>query len=95
VVASGGLSHFVVDEELDRRFLTALVDDDAAHLRVLPADLLRSGTSEMRNWIVVGAAVAGSGLRARVLDYLPCYRSEAGTGCGMGFVAWQPEEVHQ
>lgn len=89
-VASGGLSHFVVDEELDRRFLAALQDDDAAYLRGLPAGLLRSGTSEMRNWIVVGAAVAGNGLRARIVDYLPCYRSEAGTGCGMGFVAWQP-----
>jgi 3-O-methylgallate 3,4-dioxygenase len=79
-----------VDEELDRRFLKALVDDDAEYLRSLPADLLRSGTSEMRNWIVVGGAVTDSGLRARVVDYLPCYRSEAGTGCGMGFVAWQP-----
>jgi 3-O-methylgallate 3,4-dioxygenase len=89
VVASGGLSHFVVDEELDRRFLTALVDGDGEYLRGLPADLLRSGTSELRNWIVVGGAVSGSGLRARIVDYLPCYRSEAGTGCGMGFVAWQ------
>jgi 3-O-methylgallate 3,4-dioxygenase len=89
VVASGGLSHFVVDEELDRGFLKALVDGDSEYLRSMPADLLRAGTSELRNWIVVGGAVAGSALRAQVVDYLPCYRSEAGTGCGMGFVAWQ------
>jgi len=38
VVASGGLSHFMVDEEL--------------------------------------------------VDYQPCYRSEAGTGNAMGFVTW-------
>jgi 3-O-methylgallate 3,4-dioxygenase len=89
VVASGGLSHFVIDEELDRRFLAALTEGDGEFLRSLPADLLRSGTSEMRNWIVAGAAVADTPLRARVVDYVPCYRSEAGTGCGMGFVAWQ------
>ncbi|OLT18866.1 hypothetical protein BJF78_11805 [Pseudonocardia sp. CNS-139] len=89
VVASGGLSHFVIDEDLDRRFLDALLDGDGTYLRSLPADLLRSGSSEMRNWIVVGAAAAGTGLRPRVVDYVPCYRSEAGTGCAMGFVAWQ------
>ncbi len=33
-------------------------------------------------------------LRAQVVDYLPCYRSETGTGCGMGFVAWQ-EQAHE
>jgi hypothetical protein len=88
LVASGGLSHFVVDEELDRRFLDALVHGDAEFLRGLPAAELRSGTSELRNWIVVAGATTGTGLRARVVDYQPCYRSEAGTGCGMGFVTW-------
>jgi OH-DDVA oxygenase len=88
VVASGGLSHFVVDEELDRAFLRALAEGDAAYLRGLPADLLRSGTSEMRNWITVAGAVQGSGLTARLVDYQPCYRSEAGTGCAMAFVVW-------
>ncbi len=95
VVASGGLSHFVIDEELDRRFLGALVGADADFLSGLPADLLRSGTSELRNWIVVGGAVVGSPLAAQVVDYVPCYRSEAGTGCGMGFVAWQDAAGHE
>ncbi|MFW3169574.1 hypothetical protein [Geodermatophilus sp. CPCC 206100] len=89
LVASGGLSHFVIDEELDRRFLEALVAKDAEHLRSLPDDVLRSGTSELRNWTVVAGALAESPLEARVVEYQPCYRSEAGTGCGMGFVAWQ------
>lgn len=88
LVASGGLSHFVVDEDLDRRFLDALVTGDDDVLRELPARVLRAGTSELRNWIVVAGATAGTGLRARVVDYQPCYRSEAGTGCGMGFVTW-------
>jgi hypothetical protein len=93
VVGSGGLSHFVLDEELDRGFLKALVDKDADAMADLPADLLRSGTSELRNWIVVGGATADTSLQAEVVDYLPCYRSEAGTGCGMGFVAWQPVDA--
>ena len=90
LVASGGLSHFVIDEELDRGFLKALVDKDRDFMSDLPGPLLRSGTSELRNWIVVGGATAETPLRAQVVDYLPCYRSEAGTGCGMAFVAWQP-----
>ena len=90
LVASGGLSHFVIDEELDRSFLKALVDKDAGFMAGLQASLLRSGTSELRNWIVVSGAVAETTLTAQVVDYLPCYRSEAGTGCGMAFVVWQP-----
>jgi hypothetical protein len=93
IVASGGLSHMVVDEELDRAFLDALVAGDRDYLASLPDAVLRSGTSEMRNWIVVAAAMAGSGLAPRVVDYQPCYRSEAGTGCAMAFVAWDAPVV--
>jgi len=89
IVASGGLSHFVIDEELDRGFLRALVDKDREFMSGLRDDLLRSGTSELRNWVVVAGAIAATPLRASVVDYLPCYRSEAGTGCAMGFVAWR------
>lgn len=89
VVASGGLSHMVVDEDLDRSFLDALVRGDDDYLASLPADVLRSGTSEMRNWIVAGSALEETALTPRVVDYQPCYRSEAGTGCAMAFVTWQ------
>jgi hypothetical protein len=91
VVASGGLSHFVVDEELDRAFLNALVRGDSDYLSGLEDEILRSGTSEMRNWIVTAAATESSDLSARVVDYQPCYRSEAGTGCAMAFMAWEPK----
>ncbi|WP_328914508.1 MULTISPECIES: hypothetical protein [unclassified Streptomyces] len=96
IVASGGLSHFVVDEELDRAFLTALAGRDADHLRALPDAVLRSGTSEMRNWIVVAGALHSSPLSAELVGYEPCYRAEAGTGCAMAFMTWQddrPEET--
>ena len=90
VVASGGLSHFVIDEDLDRGVIKALIDKDREYLVGLEDDLLRSGSSETRNWVAVGGATAGTPLTARVIDYLPCYRSEAGTGCAMAFMAWQP-----
>jgi 3-O-methylgallate 3,4-dioxygenase len=81
------LSHFTVDEALDRRVLDALKRDDGEALSSIPARKLNSGNSEIRNWIVVGAA-AGH-LKTAWQDYIPCYRSAAGTGCGMGFALWK------
>lgn len=87
LVASGGLSHFVVDEELDRRVLDGIRGRDAESLRGIPDHLLNSGSSEIRNWV----AVAGAMHDREVLwsEYAPCYRTAAGTGCGMGFLRWQ------
>ena len=87
VIASGGLSHFVVDEDLDLTTIDAFRNLDADTLCNLPREKLNSGNSEIRNWIA--AAGASEHLDARLLDYVPCYRSPAGTGCGMGFVAWE------
>jgi hypothetical protein len=88
VVASGGLSHFVVDEELDRAFLSALIDGDQAFLTSLSGPVLSSGTSELRSWIVAGTAARQAGLAGDLVDYQACYRSEAGTGCAMAFATW-------
>ncbi|MCW2695229.1 MAG: hypothetical protein JWR62_314 [Modestobacter sp.] len=89
VIASGGLSHFVVDEDLDRDVLAALCDRDHERLKGLPASLLRSGTSEVRNWITVAGALQPPQLSPRVVAYEPCYRTDAGTGCAMAFMLWQ------
>jgi len=86
VLASGGLSHFVVDEELDRKTLKAMKEQDADTLKSLPRERMQSGTSEIRNWITV--AGAAEKLDFDLLDYVPCYRSPAGTGCAMGFARW-------
>lgn len=86
IVASGGLSHFAVDEALDRGVLEALAARDADALRSLPERKLQSGSSEIKNWIVTAAAVGD--LDFELIDYLPGYRSPAGTGCGLGFVRW-------
>lgn len=88
IVGSGGLSHFVIDEDLDNTVLDAFVRGDDTPLRGLPDEVLVAGTSEIRNWIVAGAAANAFGLRAEVVDYVPAYRTEAGTGCGMGFMTW-------
>jgi hypothetical protein len=86
VIASGGLSHFVVDEDLDRAVLAALTASDGRALGSLERDQLRSGTSEILNWIVAAGALEN--LSATVLDYVPGYRTPAGTGAGMAFVRW-------
>lgn len=88
VVASGGLTHFVIDEELDRRVLDAFRDRDTASLTGIPEDIYQSGTSEIKNWIAVAGMVWDVDLGLEILDYVPCYRTAAGTGCAMGFVTW-------
>jgi len=37
-------------------------------------------------------AAAQMGWKTNVVDYIPCYRTEAGTGEGMGFFAWTPKD---
>jgi len=86
VIASGGLSHFVVDEDLDHAVLAAITARDGQALGSLERDQLRSGTSEILNWIVAAGALEN--LSATVLDYVPGYRTPAGTGAGMAFVRW-------
>jgi 3-O-methylgallate 3,4-dioxygenase len=87
IVASGGLSHFTVDEDLDRALLDACKRNDAAWLSSIPAQKLNSGSSEIRNWITT--AGAAEHLSVAWQEYVPCYRSLAGTGCGMGFQVWK------
>ena len=87
IVASGGLSHFVVDEALDRHVLESLVKKDSDALASLPLDQLEAGNSEIRNWIAAAGALEHR--QMQLIDYLPYYRSEAGTGIGAAFAVWQ------
>jgi hypothetical protein len=88
VVASGGLSHFVIDEELDRRLLAAFASGDIARLHTFADAELASGTAEIRAWITLAAAMLTLGLSFECVDYVPCYRTSAGTGVGAGFGVW-------
>jgi hypothetical protein len=89
VCASGGMSHFVVDEEFDHRMMNAMRDRDEKTLFAEPNIMFRSGTSEIKNWIITAGALAETDFKMNLLDYVPCYRSEAGTGSGMAFAVWQ------
>lgn len=82
-VASGGLSHFTVNTELDHVVMQAFLAGDGEALGAIPRRQLNSGNSEIRNWIAVAGASAG--LKPQWHNYIPCYRTPAGTGCGMGF----------
>jgi OH-DDVA oxygenase len=90
VGGSGGLSHFVIDEPFDRALLAALERRDLDSIFALDDRFFRAGTSEIKNWLVAAGMLAETGLEMKILDYVPCYRSEAGTGCAMGFAAWTP-----
>ncbi|HTE83843.1 MAG TPA: extradiol ring-cleavage dioxygenase [Dehalococcoidia bacterium] len=86
ILGSGGLSHFVIDERLDQEMIEAMQAGDGERLTSVPRELLNSGTSESRNWIAAAGALTG--LRMHLHDYIPCYRSPAGTGCAMAFAEW-------
>ena len=86
IIGSGGLSHFVVDEELDRLVLHLLQTRDAEAIAALKLERLNSATSEIRNWIATAGALER--LQMEVVDYVPARRTPAGTGGGWGFARW-------
>jgi hypothetical protein len=89
VIASGGLTHFVVEEDLDQQFLEWLRSGSEEQLVGFPVERFNSGTSEIRNWIALAGCLSRTDLRLEFLDYVPCYRSLAGTGSAMGFAYWR------
>jgi len=72
------------------RVLAALKCRDAEVLRALPIEALRSGSSEILNWVLAAGALER--LRVTWADYVPVYRTPAGTGVGLGFVVWKPDD---
>jgi 3-O-methylgallate 3,4-dioxygenase len=86
VLASGGLSHFLVDEDFDRAILKALAEKDAGFLSSLPRNKLHAGSSEILNWVAVAGAVEH--LDLDWFEYVPGYRTPAGTGTGLSFASW-------
>jgi 3-O-methylgallate 3,4-dioxygenase len=86
ILASGGLSHVIIDEEIDQVTIDGVLNKDKEKLCSLPVEKLLYGTSEIRNWVVLAGAVED--FDVKLLDYVPCYRSMAGTGCAMAFAQW-------
>ena len=88
IFASGGLSHFIVDEELDLGVLEAIRVHDIDYLAALDPRRLQAGSSEIRGWICAAAAASAAGLDLKWMDYIPAYRTPALTGIGLGFARW-------
>ena len=88
VFASGGMSHFVIDEQFDRSFVDALGRKDKSALTSIPMSILQSGTSELKSWISLAGLLEDVDAKMHEIDYVPCYRSPAGTGTANGFYWW-------
>jgi hypothetical protein len=86
VIASGGLSHFIVDEALDRHVLEGLSPGGSDLLKSLPRGALNEGSSEILNWITVAGVLEN--VAPAWTEYYPVYRTPAGTGVGVAFAAW-------
>ena len=88
IMASGGLSHDPrgpragwIDTSLDRWVLEQLRSGNAetlCHLFEFDSDTLRSGTGEIRSWIVVAGACSEA--RATIVDYIPAHHAVTGLG---------------
>jgi catalytic LigB subunit of aromatic ring-opening dioxygenase len=88
VMASGGLSHDPrgpragwIDTPLDHWVLERLGRQDGealCHLFEFDSDTLRSGTGEIRSWIVVAGACSEA--RATIVDYIPAHHAVTGLG---------------
>jgi hypothetical protein len=89
IMASGGLSHQIIDEDLDRVVVEALTSGDADTLGALSREALNGapGTPEILNWVITAAAMSPTTMS--LIDYIPCYRSLAGTGHGVTFGYWR------
>ncbi len=86
VLASGGLSHFALDEAMDRAIIKSFRAKDHEFLAALDPRKLKAGSSEIRNWLVVARAAAD--LDLSWLSYTPAYRTPALTGTGLCFARW-------
>lgn len=88
IVCSGGLSHFVVDEEWDADTIKGLLDGELDRIAAYPEAYFQTGNSEVKSWIAAAGALEAAGLRPQLLDYFALYRTEAGTGSTCAFMSW-------
>lgn len=89
IIASGGLSHPVVDEDFDRDIIEAMVSGDLKYLVSYHEGYYQSGSSEIKSWIAMIGALRGTYLKGHLIDYQALYRTPAGTGSSTAFMHWQ------
>jgi hypothetical protein len=87
-ISSGGLSHFTIDEEFDREVIEAMTAGDEAKLGSFPEPFFWGNTCETKSWFPNVALNNDLGRKLHMVDYVPCYRSIAGTGQAMAFGYW-------
>jgi 3-O-methylgallate 3,4-dioxygenase len=95
IFASGGLTHFVCDMEQDKVFLDLLGRCDLEGLTKIDDRIYQAGTSEVKLYAAVLVAAQKKGFPMTLVDYVPCVRSEAGTGEGMAFMYWAPGDAQK
>jgi hypothetical protein len=88
VIATGGLSHFVVDEDFDREIMESMRKNDFEDLLKYSEGYYQAGSSEIKSWIAMGGAIQGSNLSGNIVDYYALYRTPAGTGSSAAFMYW-------
>lgn len=90
VMGSGGLSHQIIDEELDHQIVDGLQEGDTKSLFAIDRERLNGapGTPESLNWLACAGVMSPNTMT--LVDYLPCYRSPKGTGHGNTFGYWEP-----
>jgi OH-DDVA oxygenase len=89
IFGSGGMTHFTINEEFDHDLITAIEKRDEVFMRSVDPSYMVDGTSELLNWIsAAGCLFQAPDLDGGLIDYVPCYRSEAGTGTAQGFITW-------
>jgi hypothetical protein len=88
LIASGGFTHFTIDEEFDREVIAAMQAGDEEKLASFPESYFWGNTCETKSWYPLVAAMNDDNKTMDVIDYIPCYRSEAGTGQAMIFASW-------
>jgi OH-DDVA oxygenase/3-O-methylgallate 3,4-dioxygenase len=89
VFGSGGMTHFVINEEFDHALIGAIQTRNADFLKAISPSLMKDGTSELLNWVSASGCLFQTSLSGELIDYVPCYRSEAGTGTAQGFLIWK------
>ena len=87
IVASGGFSHFIIDQEIDDMAHKGLQERDPEILSSMPEWKLQMGTSEIKNFVT--AAAACEHLDYQLVARTPGYRSPAGTGHADAFSIWR------
>jgi OH-DDVA oxygenase len=88
VIGSGGMTHFVINEEFDRQILDAVQARDETFMRKIDPVMMKDGTSELLNWVSASGCLFETDLGGKIIDYVPCYRTRAGSGTAQGFIAW-------